>query len=239
MSPDEFAADQSFARGMKRLTADSRLNTHVASELRRTLDVGLEQIDLDLDSHIRGALIDYVSLLHKWNRTYNLTGVRDPTQMVYRHLLDCLVVAPYICGSRVLDIGTGPGLPGMVLSLACPGIRSVLLDSNGKKTRFCVQAVADLGLLNVQVVHSRIEDYKPEMTYTTVIARAFGKIAKLHRETHRLLAPAGCLVAMKARHPAAELEELGSLGEDARIVPLTVPGVYGERHLVMLPSPGA
>lgn len=215
------------------------MNTRVPNDLRRTLDIGLEKIDLDLENNVRVALIDYVSLLHRWNRTYNLTGVRDPAQMVCRHILDCLVVVPYICGSRLLDIGTGPGLPGIILSLACPQIRSVLIDSNGKKTRFCLQVVAELGLFNVQVVHSRIEDYRPEITYTTVIARAFGKIAKLHRDTHRLLAPDGCLMAMKAGFPAAELEELGSLGEEARVVALTVPGVDGERHLVMLPSLGS
>ena len=215
------------------------MNARLPSDLRRALDIGLERISLDLENNVRGALIDYVLLLHKWNRTYNLTAVRDPAEMVFRHILDCLVVVPYIRGSRLLDIGTGAGLPGIALSLASPGIRSVLLDSNGKKTRFCLQVVAELGLFNVQVVNSRIEDYRPEITYTTVIARAFGKIAKLHRETHRLLAPGGCLVAMKAGDPAAELEELGPLGEDARVVPLTVPGVDGERHLVMLPSQGS
>ena len=214
-------------------------------ELGEALDAGLEALGLPLAGAQRAGLLAYVALLAKWNRAYNLTAVREPREMVSRHLLDSLAVAPHLSGTRLVDVGSGAGLPGIPLALACPERTVVLLDSNGKKTRFMTQAAAELGLGNVSVVHSRVEAYAPEPRFDLVISRAFASLADMLRTTAHLVTAQGRFLAMKGAYPAAELEALpeGFVLEEA--IRLRVPGLDAERHLIALrnraapPIPGS
>jgi 16S rRNA (guanine527-N7)-methyltransferase len=209
------------------------------------LDAGLEALGLPLAGAQRAGLLAYVALLAKWNRAYNLTAVREPREMVSRHLLDSLAVAPHLSGTRLVDVGSGAGLPGIPLALACPERTVVLLDGNGKKTRFMTQAAAELGLGNVSVVHSRVEAYAPEPRFDLVISRAFASLADMLRTTAHLVTAQGRFLAMKGAYPAAELEALpeGFVLEEA--IRLRVPGLDAERHLIALrnraapPIPGS
>jgi 16S rRNA (guanine527-N7)-methyltransferase len=176
-----------------------------------------------------------VRLLAKWNSAYNLTAVRDPLEMVTRHLLDSLVVAPHLYGARVLDVGTGPGLPGIPLAVARPELAFTLLDANAKKTRFVVQAVGELVLKNVEVVQSRVENYRPSRIFDTVVSRAFASIADMLAHARHLCAPGGRFLAMKGAYPEEELKALPD-GYDYEVVPLAVPGLDAARHVVIVTS---
>lgn len=178
------------------------------------------------------SLLAYLQLLSKWNQVYNLTAIRDPREMITRHLLDSLVVMPYIKGPRVLDVGTGAGLPGIPLAIALPELHFVLLDSVAKKTRFVVQAVNELGLKNVTVKTQRVENYLPAELFDTAISRAFSSIAEFISSAGALCRPGSVLLAMKGRYPEDELTGLPTgflLREVAR---LAVPGLDEERHVV-------
>jgi len=198
------------------------------------LDDGLARLGLPLAPDRVEALLRYLELLGKWSRTYNLTAVRHPATMVVRHLLDSLAVSGYVSGGRLLDVGTGPGLPGMVLAIARPALHCVLLDANGKKTRFCIQAAAVLGLSNVEVVQARIETYRSRQRFSSVTARAFGTVRELVDLTAPLCAPDGRVLAMKGAYPAAEIGEVARVQECAKVIPLFVPGLDAERHLVVV-----
>lgn len=178
-------------------------------------------------------MLQFLRLLAKWNRVYNLTAVDDPSEMVTVHLLDSLAVLPHLHGPRVLDVGSGAGLPGIPLAVARPDFRFVLLDASAKKTRFIAQAAAELTLANVEVVHARAEDYRPAAPFDTVLARAFGNIAAMLNVAGRHLAPTGRLVALKAGVPAAELEALPAGFRVEAVEPLKVPGLR-ERHVVIV-----
>ncbi|MCF7982883.1 MAG: 16S rRNA (guanine(527)-N(7))-methyltransferase RsmG [Thiohalocapsa sp.] len=197
----------------------SNVNTRVdAAPLRRRLDLGLAQMDTSiadaLDGDARDRLIAFVLLLERWNRSFNLTAVRDPADMVPRHLLDSLSVLPWLRRGPVLDAGTGAGLPGIPLAIALPGLDFTLLDSNGKKTRFVRQAVMALGLGNVQVVQSRLEAYRPEQKFATIVARAVASLAALRDACAHLGATDARLLALKGR--LADQELAGLVGTTAR-----------------------
>jgi len=211
-----------------------------AAGLRRRLDAGLADMALDLDQDARGRLIRYVALLARWNRAYNLTAVRDPAEMVPRHILDSLTVLPHLEGRRCLDVGSGAGLPGLVLALAQPATDWLLLDSNAKKCRFLTRAKAELAIDNVRVVRSRVEDFHPQARFSTIISRALSNLAEFVAAAVHLLAPGGRLLAMKGRDPDHELPALGGLGVQAEVVPLSVPGIEDvRRHLVIVTAAGA
>lgn len=201
--------------------------------LKTQLAEGLQSLDCKLDEAIQIKLIDYLVLLNKWNKTYNLTAVRDIQKMVAQHLLDSLSVNTYLQGKRVLDVGSGAGLPGIPLALANPDKEFVLLDSALKRTRFMLQAVGELGLKNVEVIQSRIEDYHPNDLFDTIISRAFTAMQDFVAATERLCLPAGQLLAMKGRFPA---QEINSLPDQWLVTPdlLDVPNVNAERHVVTL-----
>ncbi|RMG55797.1 MAG: 16S rRNA (guanine(527)-N(7))-methyltransferase RsmG [Gammaproteobacteria bacterium] len=190
---------------------------------------------LGLDPALAAPLADYLALLARWNRTHNLTAIRDPERMVTHHLLDSLAVLPWIPErGRLLDIGSGAGLPGIPLALARPGLEVTLIDSVGKKAAFMQQAVTALGLDNARVVHGRVEDYPEQGAFDTVISRAFSSLAEFTDLSRPLLAPGGRWLAMKGRRPD---EELAELPEDVRVLavhPVAVPGLEAERHLVEL-----
>ena len=204
------------------------------TDLHAPLNAGLKELGLELPEPTRDSLIAYVELLAKWSKAYNLTAVRDPVQMVSKHLLDSLAVIPYLQGKEVIDIGCGAGIPGIPLSLCFPDKRFTLLDSNGKKTRFCTQAVAELGLKNVTVVQARAEEFQSDIQFETIITRAFASLADMLAGSRHLLAPGGEFLAMKGIYPEEELAELPPGFTVVEVLPLQVPGVEGARHLVRI-----
>ncbi|OOZ39388.1 16S rRNA (guanine(527)-N(7))-methyltransferase RsmG [Solemya pervernicosa gill symbiont] len=195
---------------------------------------GLAALHLDLSAEVQQKFMDYIALMLKWNRVYNLTSVRKPALMVTRHLLDSLVVLQHIKEPRLLDVGSGAGLPGIPLALARPDWQIVLLDGNAKKTRFMTQAVADLGLQNVKVVHERVELFKPEQPFDTIISRAFSTVENMTEMAGGLLAPEGRLLAMKGVYPLAELEMLPDGFTVKEVIKLDVPTLDADRHLVWI-----
>ena len=190
---------------------------------------GILGVELTEDESER--LLRFIWLLLKWNRAYNLTALDDPMVMVERHLLDSLSVLPYLQGKRILDMGTGPGLPGIPLALMRPQWNFILLDSNNKKIRFVRQAMLELALDNVQPVHARVEQYQPDQPFDTLIARAFTDLPRMLALTRELLVPHGILLAMKGKLPQSELAQLPA-DRTVRIIPLQVPFCAGERHLI-------
>ena len=202
--------------------------------LQQKLADGLSALPLELNASVQHQLIDYLQLLVKWNRAYNLTAIRQPEQMVTRHLLDSLVIGPYLQGPRILDVGTGAGLPGIPLALAYPDLQFTLLDSNGKKIRFVTQAVAELGLANVDVIQSRIEAFQPECRFDTITARAFASIEELIDQTTRLLVDKGQYLIMKGVYPVAEVEAMPEGYQVDAVHQLEVPALDAERHLLIV-----
>lgn len=174
----------------------------------------------------------FLALLQKWNKAYNLTAIRDLDTMRTHHILDSLSLNDYLVGDQVLDVGTGAGLPGIPLAIMNPEKHFTLLDSNGKKARFCQQAVMELGLKNVTVVHGRIED-ESGSRFTTITSRAFSSLAQFYGSTQDLLAENGVLLAMKGKVPQEELEEMPE-GVSVGVHQLLVPEIDAERCLVVL-----
>lgn len=182
---------------------------------------------------------DYLNLLEEWNRVYNLTAITEREQMQTLHLLDSLSVLPYITGQRLIDVGTGAGLPGMILAIARPDLEVTLLDSAGKKTRFLQQAKAALKLNHVTVVNARVEDYHPDQLFDQVISRAFSELTKFLICTEHLCKPGGEFLAMKGQRPDKELETLPSNFNVKAIHRLEVPGLDAQRHLITIERSGA
>jgi len=210
-----------------------------ASGYRSALREGLERLNLSLSEEQQDQLLAYLDLLFKWNRTFNLSGVRDMSQMLSRHLLDSLSLAPLLTGQRVLDVGTGPGLPGIPLAVCFPEKRFVLLDSNGKKTRFVFQAKLQLGLKNVVVHHGRVETFKDTSQVDTIVTRAFSSLVEMVMLTQHLLRTNDSdqprkVLAMKGQLPADELRLLPSWITPGRLVNVSVPGCDAERHIIEL-----
>ncbi len=209
----------------------------MTANLEKRLTTGLEQLDLKISKEAVGKLIQFVTLLDKWNKVYNLSAIRDSVQMVDLHLLDSLSVVSFISGERILDVGTGAGIPGIPLALVCPDCHFVLLDSNGKKTRFIQQAVLELGLKNVEIINSRVENYHPDEPFVTIISRAFASLSDMLAGTTHLVAKGGLLLAMKGRLNEHEQSELPAGVEIEETIQLTVPGVDAERHLIKVRLP--
>lgn len=202
--------------------------------LEEKLARGLEEMGLHLDPATQSSLLSYVALMQKWNKVYNLTAVRDPIKMVTQHLLDSLAVLPHVAGHRVIDVGTGPGLPGIPLALANPALEVTLLDSNHKKTSFLRQACLELGLNNATVVCERVEAWRPEEKYDVVISRAFSDLAEFASLALHLCSDTGLMLAMKGVYPHEELTRLPATVMLQGVEPLKVPGLDAERHLVLL-----
>jgi len=200
--------------------------------LRKRLDAGLSALGIALDDRAIARLLDYVDLLERWNAAYNLTAVRDPAEMVTRHLVDSLAILPYVSGATLADLGSGAGLPGIPLAIAVPARETLLVDSNGKKARFLREAVRRLDLEHVRVAESRVEDVAG--TFECITARAFASLADMIGWGGHLLAPGGVWLAMKGRVDAAELDAVPAGFRVERIVALNVPGLDAERHLVIL-----
>jgi 16S rRNA (guanine527-N7)-methyltransferase len=194
------------------------------------LEAGLRALGIDRACSL--ALLDYLTELQKWNNAYNLTAIREPAEMVTRHLLDSLVLLPYVKGP-LLDVGSGAGLPGIPLAIAAPELQVTLLDSNGKKARFLRHAVRALKLDNVDVVESRVEDYRPAQPYAEVTSRAFAALGDFFRLSEHLLAADGQWLAMKGKLDGLETQQLPAGVGIVDIKALTVPGLDEARHLVV------
>ena len=196
------------------------------------LQRGCEQLGILLSTEAQNKLLDYLQLLHKWNKTYNLTAIRDPQQMVSHHLLDSLAVMPYLWMGLWLDVGCGAGLPGLVLAIALPEWQFILLDSNSKKTSFVQQAIIELGLRNASVHCARAEDWQSAHLFDGIISRAFTGLGKFLSSTRHLAAPECRWAAMKGI-PERDLETLPSGCRVERVIPLQVPGLQAARSLVI------
>jgi len=202
------------------------------------LTQGLEALGLSPDASKVSRLLAFLELLAKWNRTYNLTAIDDPLEMVSRHLLDSLSIAPHLCGRRILDIGSGGGLPGIPLAIWFPEREFHLLDSNGKKVRFLFQAKVALTLANVTVHQARAEALRDAQGFDCVTSRAFASLAEMVRVIGHLLAPGGCLLAMKASLDHEEVAAVTTPYTVASRTQLEVPGISAERQLVKITRQG-
>ena len=204
------------------------------AELDRRLEKGVVELSLSLGREGRNKLLQYLALLEKWNQVYNLTAIRGGEKMVDGHLLDCLAVIPYLTGTRLLDIGSGAGFPGIPVAVARPDIQVVLLDSNHKKAAFLRQAVTELQLKNATVVCERVEAWRAAEKFDCIISRAFAEIAEFIALTRHLLAPGGVLAAMKGVYPFEEIERLPPDFRLRQVHAFAVPGLEAERHLVLI-----
>lgn len=201
--------------------------------LTPTLERGIAALGLDA-AVLTAPLMQYLTLLHKWNGTYNLTAVRDPAEMIPKHLLDSLSILPYLQSGALADLGTGPGLPGIPVALARPDIQVTLVESNGKKARFMREAIRTLKLDNARVAESRIEAVDEPGAYTQITARALATLSEILAFGGHLLGPEGRLLAMKARTTEAEAGELPAGWVLEAVHVLQVPDLAAERELVVV-----
>jgi 16S rRNA (guanine527-N7)-methyltransferase len=202
--------------------------------LSRDLAEGIQQLNLTIDQEKQQLLLDYLQQLSKWNKAYNLSGIKEPVRMLSLHLLDSLSILPFINTNKILDVGTGAGLPGIPLAICFPEKQITLLDSKGKKTRFLFQVCTQLNINNTTVVHDRVEHYRNNETFDIVISRAYSSLSRFVAQTRHLLGEQSKLLAMKGQYPQAELEDLP---EDFKLLSahkLQIPGEAGERHLLEL-----
>ena len=194
----------------------------------------LADAGISLTDHQKNQLIAYVDMLHKWNKAYNLTSVRDPDEMLVRHILDSIVVAPHLHGERFIDVGTGPGLPGIPLSIVRPESHFTLLDSLGKRVRFLRQVQHELALKKITPVKSRVGAFPAEPPFDGVISRAFASLNDMVNWCHHLPGENGCFYALKGQLPEDEIAALPPQFSVGAVFKLQVPQLEGERHLVVI-----
>jgi 16S rRNA (guanine527-N7)-methyltransferase len=198
------------------------------------LAAGITALELNVAPEAQQRMLDYLALVEKWNKAYNLTAVREPAKMLTHHLLDSLSVLPHVRGPRALDVGSGAGLPGIPLALACPQWQFTLLDSNHKKTTFLRQTVIELKLTNVDVVCERVETWVSPQLFDTVVSRAFSDLPEFIGLAGKLCAKTGVVVAMKGIYPHEELAQVPKDFQLCSVVSLKVPGLDAERHAALL-----
>ncbi|EIS6476619.1 16S rRNA (guanine(527)-N(7))-methyltransferase RsmG [Salmonella enterica] len=196
----------------------------------------LDEAGISLTDHQKNHLVAYVGMLDKWNKAYNLTSVRDPAEMIVRHILDSIVVAPYLQGLRFIDVGTGPGLPGIPLAIVLPDAHFTLLDSLGKRVRFLRQVQHELKLENITPVQSRVEAYPSEPPFDGVISRAFASLSDMVSWCRHLPGDKGRFYALKGQLPEDEIASLPNNFSVESVEKLRVPQLEGERHLVIIKS---
>ncbi len=207
--------------------------------LRVKLDAWISKTSLTVTEQQREQLVGYVQLLDKWNKAYNLTSVRDPMEMLVKHILDSLVVSPHLVGERFIDVGSGPGLPGIPLAIMHPDKEFVLIDRLGKRIRFLKQVIHDLKINNVLPVQSRVEEFDPESGFYGVLSRAFASLTDMVNWCQHLPKPnAGVFLALKGVRPDDEITLLPVWCSVTDIKALQVPELEGERHLVILSRKG-
>lgn len=203
-------------------------------QLAQKLQQLLAKTSLSVSETQQSQLVQLVLLLNKWNQAYNLTSVRDPQAMLVRHIMDSVVVSPYLEGERIVDVGTGPGLPGLPLAILNPDKEFVLVDSLGKRINFIRQVVHQLGLENVTAVHSRVENYEPDQRFSSVVSRAFASLADMLGWCHHLPSAEGSFIALKGQLDEDELTAVPAEFTVESKVRLNVPELEAERHLVVI-----
>jgi len=211
--------------------------THIHTQWRKLLEKGCNSLALNLTEHQFELLISYVEQLVKWNKAYNLTAIRDPLEMIKLHVLDSLAIVESLAkldGQRFIDVGTGAGVPGIILAIIWPYKTIHLLDTNGKKTRFLTQFKHLHQLNNVEVFNNRCESYNPELPYDIVLSRAFASITDMLAGCQQLVANNGVFVAMKGTYPQQELDAMPENYRLLNCATLKVPGVSAERHLLTI-----
>lgn len=194
----------------------------------------LNQNEFQINDITSKKLIEYVLLLHKWNQVHNLTSIRDPLQMLSKHILDSLAISPYLQGPRILDVGTGAGLPGLPLALTHPQYRFGLLDSNGKKTRFLTHVIQTLMINNVDIISSRVENYYSKICFNCIVSRAFSRLNEFLSKTKHLSCKNGIFLAMKGQYPK---EEINKLEENFKLIDsksLQITGLDEKRHVLIV-----
>ncbi|HDR0869148.1 TPA: 16S rRNA (guanine(527)-N(7))-methyltransferase RsmG, partial [Pasteurella multocida] len=206
--------------------------TNLEQQLSQKLEILLKQTALSITDQQKEQLIKLVLLLNKWNKAYNLTSVRDPMEMLVKHILDSVVVSPHLQGKHFIDVGTGPGLPGLPLAIVNPNKHFVLLDSLGKRISFIRNAIRELGLDNVEAVLSRVEEYHPEQPFDGVLSRAFASLKDMTDWCQHLPKQDGYFYALKGLYHQEEVEELSEKFTIQQVIRLQVPELIGERHLV-------
>lgn len=194
----------------------------------------LNQNQLQIDEVTSKKLIEYVLLLHKWNQIHNLTSIREPLQMLSKHILDSLAISPYLQGPRILDVGTGAGLPGLPLALTHPQYRFALLDSNGKKTRFLAHVIQTLMINNVDIISSRVENYYSEDCFNCIVSRAFSQLNEFLCKTKHLCCKNGIFLAMKGQYPNEEINTLDANFTLIESKPLKIAGLDQKRHVLII-----
>lgn len=194
----------------------------------------LQENQLSLSDHAIEQLTNYLGLIQRWNKVFNLTTITEPREMVYLHIIDSLVIQPLLSGKRCLDVGSGAGLPGIPLAIANPDQLWTLLDKNSKKTRFMTQVCAELKLKNVDVVHARCEDFNPPHCFDNIISRAFGTLRLFTDTTAHLLCEKGQFLAMKGKYPQDEINELSTQFRLQNTTQLDIKGISVERHVICL-----
>lgn len=205
------------------------------TELQQKLDALIAQTTLEVSEQQRSQLLGYVAMLDKWNKAYNLTSVRKPEDMLVKHIMDSIVVSPHLHGDSLIDVGTGPGLPGIPLAIMNPGKSFTLLDSLGKRIRFIKQVIHELKIENVSPVQSRVEEFVPETKFDMVLSRAFASMNDMVSWCHHLPKDDdGIFLALKGIYPMDEIDNLPSWCSVTDIKALQVPELEGERHLVTL-----
>jgi len=210
--------------------------SQVTSRHAEELQLGAQQLGIALSAAQQEQLLGYLELLIKWNKAYNLTAVRDPDEMVSRHLLDSLSVVPFVqeAGDNWLDVGSGGGMPGIPLAILFPERRFTLLDSNGKKTRFLTQVKLELKLANLEVIHNRVEAFQPALPFSGIVSRAFSSLDDFANWTRHLGDQQTQWLSMKGVHPDDELQALPADFRLQHSQVLKVPGCQGQRHLLIL-----
>ena len=210
-------------------------NQHtLENELLVVLKNCLKNCELIVTEEQQQLLILYVLMMHKWNKAYNLTSVRDPKQMVIKHIIDSIVVTPFLDKTHYIDVGTGPGLPGIPLAIMCPDKQFILLDSLGKRVRFMKQVAYELKIDNIQPVQSRVEDFVPDVKIDGVLSRAFASLKDMLHWCQHLVDSHGVFLALKGQLSIEELDELPLGFRLQETIKLDVPGLEGERHIVKI-----
>jgi len=210
------------------------MNEKLPKACKTDLNKAAEDLSIELSEQQQLALLDYLSLLIKWNKAYNLTAVRDPLAMTHRHLIDALSIVPLVPENRLIDVGTGAGIPGIILAILRPQQEITLLDSNGKKTRFLQQVKMQMKLDNVEVLQSRVEGYSPSPLFDTIVSRAFTALDNMVNLTQHLSSKSGKILAMKGTYPEPNQQPLPQPWVVQNVQPLVVPFVDEQRHLVTI-----
>lgn len=207
-------------------------------QLRAELVSGLAELSIDLNDEQINKLLDYLDLMNRWNKNINLTAVSDPIEQVRRHLLDSFSIYPYIKVSPVLDVGTGAGLPGIPMAIAQPDVQWHLLDNSTKRISFLRIVITKLKIENVELINTKVEDYRSNVSYPAIVCRAFASLKEITHNAQHLMAADGSFLAMKGQYPRKEIADMSESFAVTESYPLTVPGLSEDRHLLQIQRVG-